>query len=78
MSDDRAGGDGAEERLLVLLALLRPDQVRADPRLTGAVLQRARFELRVRRAFVALSDVAQSVASGLALLVGSRTGRQAR
>jgi hypothetical protein len=78
MSDDADGGDAAEERLAALLALLRTEEVRADPRLTRAVLQRARFELRVRRAVVALSDVAQSVAGGLALLLGSRSGGPTR
>jgi hypothetical protein len=74
MSDDVDEPDAAEERLAALLLLVQREPVSRDPRLTRMVLDRARFELRVRRALGAVTIAAHSLASGLRLLLGSRAG----
>ncbi len=66
--------DRAEERLFALLALLKLDDVRADPALTNSVIHTLRWQLIVRPIFEAAGSVLGSIATAFVLLARRSEG----
>jgi hypothetical protein len=64
----------AEERLLGLLLLLRPDRARLDPRFNERVMRSVHWQSAVRGVAAALGSLAGALAEGLTLLLGMRRG----
>lgn len=70
--DREAPSSGAEERLLVLLALLRAEAPRSDDSLTDAVMRTARWQYALRGAVALLNDLAAALLDGALLIFGAR------
>jgi hypothetical protein len=66
--------DRAEQRLLALLALLKLDDVRADPNLTSSVIQTLRWQLLLRPILRAAGTVLESIGTAFSLLTGRSNG----
>jgi hypothetical protein len=62
--------NAAEQRLLTLLALLRLDEVRADPALTRSVIHTLHWQLMLRPILRAAGSVLGSIATAFSLLAG--------
>lgn len=67
----------AEQRLAVLLALLRSDLVQSRPGLVAAIMHRVRWQELLREVADALGTLASSVAHGLSLFLGRSSDQRA-
>lgn len=64
----------SEQRLRTLLALLKLDEVRADPHLTGMVIQTLRWQVVLRPILRAAGTVIGSIGTAFALLARRSNG----
>lgn len=71
-TDGERAGSAAEERLVVLLGVLRVDAPRPDESIDERVMRTARWQHLVRGVLSVLSDLAVLLVDGLILMLGLR------